>query len=163
MVRNKATALKVDKRPVILEHLPLTSLNMVVCPNKEDLNQPDRWLTSNRQPNMVVNRDTVAHHNSHQRVTEASHQWAMEDKLLPVLVDMGVVNKPPSHNGPSLLLLKALLEDTQDTSKVRGRYQHVPAMRYRKSPQAIGAQPPAGTPPSSSPKFSSDKVELSLY
>ena len=42
----------------IQERHPPTSLNMVVCLNNKDLNQPDRWLT-NSQANSKVNKDTL--------------------------------------------------------------------------------------------------------
>src|SRR5208282_5859754 len=91
--RNQVIALKVDKRLVDIQELhPLTSLNMVVCLNNKDLNQPDRWLTNSPQANTEANKlAMVVRPNNLQLVTEAS-RWVTEVLLLQARVDMGAVS-----------------------------------------------------------------------
>ena len=62
---------------------------MVVCLNNQDLNQPDRWLTSSLQASSLASKaDMVAHQRSHQANTRTS-RWVTE--VLPALVAMAVV------------------------------------------------------------------------
>jgi len=68
------------------ERHPPISLNMVVCLNNKDLNQPDRWLT-NSQANSKVNKDMlVLQHNP--QANTLINRWAME--VLRVLVATAV-------------------------------------------------------------------------
>jgi hypothetical protein len=90
--RNKVIALKVDRRLDIQELHPHISLNMVVCLNNKDRNQPDRWLTSNPQASTEANKVAmVVRLSSLQQVTEAS-RWVTEVLLLQARVDMAVVS-----------------------------------------------------------------------
>jgi len=102
--RNKVIALKVDRRLVDIQELhPRTSLNMVVCLNNKDLNQPDRWLTNSPQANMEANKVAMAVRlNNPQLATEAS-RWVMEALLLQARVDMAVVSLLPMLSGLSQL------------------------------------------------------------
>lgn len=116
---SKALALKVDKPLDTQEHHPLISLNMVVCLSNKDLNQPDRWLTSNHQHNMVANKvDMVVHPNSHQQVMVVNLPWAMEGQLLLALEVMVVASRLPTLNGASRLL-KASAMAFKAATKVR--------------------------------------------
>jgi hypothetical protein len=121
MVPSKAIALKVAKHLVDTQELhPLISLSMVVCLNQPDLNQLDRWLTSNHQPSTALSKvATAVHLNSHQRDTELS-QWAMEALRLQVPVAMAVDNRLQVLSGPSQLRSKALAMASEAT-KVRTR------------------------------------------
>lgn len=103
MDRNKATALKVDL-PLedIQEHLQLTSLNMVVCPHNKDLNQPDRWLTSNPQASFLVNKADMEDLQLNLQPNMAISKWLMA--VLPALVVMVAVNKLRMPNGVRPLL-----------------------------------------------------------
>jgi hypothetical protein len=104
MDHNKAIALKVDRRLDIQELHPHISLNMVVCLNSKDLNQPDRWLTNSPQANMEASKVVmVVRHNSLQLDTEAS-QWDTEVLLLQARADMVVVNPHQMLSGLSRLL-----------------------------------------------------------
>ena len=106
MDHNKGTALKAGRRLDTQElRLPI-SLNMVVCLRNQDLNQPDRWLTSSLQAISPASKaDTVVLQRSPLGNTPIS-RWATE--VLPALVAMAVVlNRPPMLNGV-LLLLRAL-------------------------------------------------------
>ena len=109
---NKVIALKVDRRLDIQELRPRISLNMVVCLNNKDLNQPDRWLTNSPQANTGANKAAMAVRlNNLQLVTEAS-RWVTEVLLLQARVDMAVV---------SLLILSGLsqlLSPSEMASKV---------------------------------------------
>ena len=102
---NKVIALKVDRHLVDIQELhPRISLNMVVCLNNKDLNQPDRWLTNSPQANTEANKVAMAARlNNLQLVTEAS-RWVMEVLLLQARVDMAVVSLLLMLSGPSLLL-----------------------------------------------------------
>lgn len=87
-VLRQAIAPKVVRTLDTQEHHPLISLNMVVCLNNQDLNQPDRWLINSLQASMLVSKVVmVARQPSPQR-TEIS-KWDMEALL--VLVAMVVV------------------------------------------------------------------------
>ena len=112
--RNKVIALKVDRRLVDIQELhPRTFLNMVVCLNNKDLNQPDRWLTNSPQANTEANKVAMAVRlNSLQLVTEAS-RWVTEDLLLQARVDMAVVSLLLTLSG-----LSQLLSPSETASKV---------------------------------------------
>jgi hypothetical protein len=101
---NKVIALKVDRRLDIQELHPRISLNMVVCLNNKDLNQPDRWLTNSPQANTEANKVVMAVRlNNLQLVTEAS-RWVTEVLLLQARVDMAVVSLLLMLSGLSQLL-----------------------------------------------------------
>lgn len=102
---NKATVLKLDRLPDILEPRLLISLNMVVCHNNQDLSQPDRWLTNSLQASFLVNKVAMALHQPSLQVNIKIRRWVMED--LPVLEAMAVVSRLRMHNGAPLQL-KAL-------------------------------------------------------
>lgn len=105
LVLSKAIVPKPDRTLDTQELLPLIFLNMVVCLNHKDLNQPDRWLINSLQANMV-SKATVAHQLSLQDNTQIS-RWGMA--VLPVLEVMAVVlnilqllnGAHPLHNKPS--------------------------------------------------------------
>jgi hypothetical protein len=105
----KAVQLLVDTQ----EHHPLISLNMVVCLNNQDLNQPDRWLTSSLQASSLVSKADMGDHLFNLPANILTSRWAME--VLLALVGMAVVlSKPPMLNGVPLLR-KASETDLVDT------------------------------------------------
>jgi hypothetical protein len=103
---NKGIVLKAARLLDIQEPLPLTSLNMVVCLNNKDLNQPDRWLTSSLQASSLVpNKVATVAHRLSPRLNMPSLKCNTE--VLPALVDTVVVSPPQIPNGV-LLLLRAM-------------------------------------------------------
>jgi hypothetical protein len=103
---SKATVLKVDQ-PLedTQERLLPISLNMVECLLSQDLNQPDRWLTSNPQASFLVNKAAMGDLLLNHPVNMAISKWLMAALL--ALVVMAVVSRLPMRNGAHLLL-KAL-------------------------------------------------------
>lgn len=101
---NQAIAPKADRTLDTQGLLPLTSLNTVVCLNKEDLSQLVQWRTSSL-PASMLSKATVDPQLSHQDNTQIS-KWVME--ALPALVAMVVVaNKLLILNGALLRHNKA--------------------------------------------------------
>ena len=87
---SKATAPKAAQHLAdTQEHHPLISLNMVVCLNNQDLNQPDRWLTSSLQANSLVSKADMVDHLPNLQVNTLTSRWAME--VLPAPAAMAVV------------------------------------------------------------------------
>jgi uncharacterized membrane protein len=87
----------------IREPHPLTSLNMVVCLNNKDLNQPGRWLTSSLQASSLVpSKVVMAVHQLSPQVNMPNLKCNME--VLPALVDTAVVSPPQILNGVLPLL-----------------------------------------------------------
>lgn len=103
MALNKVIALKVGQPRDIRELLLRTSRSMVVCLNKQDLNQPDRWLTSNPQASMGSKAHMVDHLSNHQLDMEAN-QWDTEVPLLPAPEAMVAASQLPTLNGLRLHL-----------------------------------------------------------
>jgi hypothetical protein len=118
MVRNKDTALKADRTLDTQELHPLISLNMVVCLNNQDLNQPDRWLTSSLQASFLVSKAGM-------EVLQPSHpdniltsRWVTEDLL--ALVAMAVaLSRLQTPNGVPLQpkALEMVLVAIRDNSR----------------------------------------------
>jgi hypothetical protein len=102
----KAVQLLVDTRELLL---PI-SLNMVVCLNNKDPNQPDRWLISSLQASNtpVNNLDTVLHLHSLQVNTKTS-KWVTE-VLLVLVGTVVVLSKPQMHSNGLHRLLNKVLE-----------------------------------------------------
>lgn len=124
MARNRATVLRPAQHLEDTQApLPAISRNMVVCLNKEDLSQPDLWLTSSLQANSLANKALmVAHQHSHQPNTRIP-RWDTGD--LPVLVAMAVApSRPPMHSGV-LPLPKTLGTDLVAT---RGDRHEIPSL-----------------------------------
>jgi hypothetical protein len=95
---NKATAHKAVLLPeATQEPPPLTFLNMVVCLNNKDLNQPDRWLTSSLQASFLVNKVDMVGHQPNLQVNMQVNKWLMEALL--VLEDMVVEHQHLLPNG----------------------------------------------------------------
>jgi hypothetical protein len=87
---NKVTVLKAVQPLVdIQEPHPLISLNMVVCLNNQDLNPPDRWLTSSLQASSLVNKAVMVLHLPNLQANIRISKWVMV--VLPALVAMVVV------------------------------------------------------------------------
>ena len=77
---------------------PLIFLNMVVCLNNQDLNQPDRWLTSSLQASFLVSKADMVDHLPSLLANTLTSKWDME--VLLALVAMAVVpSRPPMLNG----------------------------------------------------------------
>jgi len=112
---NKVIALKAVRLLDIQEPHPLTSLNMVVCLNNKDLNQPGRWLTSSLQASSLVpNKVVMVVHQLSPQVNMPSLKCNME--VLPALVDTAVVSQPQIPNGvlPLLRATATALVATRD-------------------------------------------------
>ena len=105
---NKATVPKAVPHLADTQALPpLISLNMVVCLNNQDLNQPDRWLTNSLQASSLVSKADMVDHLPNLLANILTSRWAME--VLPALVVMvAVLSRPPMLNNGVPQLAKPL-------------------------------------------------------
>jgi hypothetical protein len=91
--RSKVTAHKADRLlEATQEPLPHISLNMVVCLNSKDLNQPDRWLTSNLQASFLVSKVDTVDHQLNLLVNTQVNKWVATE-VLPALGGMVVAHQ----------------------------------------------------------------------
>lgn len=107
---------------VIQERRQLISLNMVVCLNNKDLNQPGQWLISSLQASSLVNKVAMVLHQLNLPLNTRTHRWAME--VLPALVVMAaVLSKLQTLSGarPQPKALGMDLVGTRDNQHIRRR------------------------------------------
>jgi hypothetical protein len=115
-VLSKLTVPKAVQLPVVTQepHL-LISLNMVVCLNNQDPNQPDRWLTRSLQANSLVNKADTVDHLLNLLVNTPPSRWVME-ALLALAVMAVVLSRHLMLNGAPPLLKASEMgsADTRD-------------------------------------------------
>jgi hypothetical protein len=101
---------------------------MVVCLNNQDLNQPDRWLTSSLQASFLVNKADMVDHLPSLLANTLISRWDMR-VLLALVVMVVALSRPPTLNGarrPAKLLETASVatKDKQDTHLTTRRNFH---------------------------------------
>ncbi len=97
---------------------PLISLNMVVCLNNQDLNQPDQWLTSSLQASFLVSKLDTVDRQHNLLVNILPSKWGTA--VLLALEVMAVVASKPLMLRGVLLLPRALEMGSVDT---KGEYE----------------------------------------
>jgi hypothetical protein len=96
---NKVTVLKAVQLLEDTQELhPLIFLNMVVCLNNQDLNQPDRWLTSSLQASSLVSKADMVDHLPSLLANTQTSKWDTED-LLALVVTAVALSRLPMLNG----------------------------------------------------------------
>jgi len=119
-VLSKATVPKAVQPLVDTQELhPPISLNMVVCLNNQDLNQPDRWLTSSLQASSLVSKADMVDRPPNLLVNTLTSRWVTE-VLLALVVMAVVLSKHPMLNGvpPLPKALETDLVDTRDKQNI---------------------------------------------
>lgn len=101
---NRATVPKAAGPTQAIQERPQhTSRNMVVCPNRRDLNQPEGSLTSSRQANSLVNKGVMAARLLNlQASTKISNRWDMEDPPAPAAMAVGRSRRQTRSGVPQL-------------------------------------------------------------